>query len=158
MSLSFDLKTLRNAKTYSKIPHPKRSISDENAVNTSASSDPERIEEPANRTLHELLEEMIKANLAQLNQQISALTQLLKKLIQESSARNSLTAETRTQQTQARRSPGHEVGTPRALPARKIGSTGSPPDWHASTVYHKQSSSTHKQQKVPSRKFFDTVK
>ena len=128
MSFSPDLRTLRNGKTYCKISHPKISVNAENTVNASASSDPERVETPANRISHDLIEEIIKAHLGPLNEKISTLTQLLNQLIQESSACNSPTADTRTQQTQARRSPGHEIGTSRALPAREKGSPGYPPD------------------------------
>ena len=101
----------------------------QNITNVSASSKPEHIGEPTNGILHHLIEEETKANLGPLNEQISTfLTRLLNQLIQESSARNSPTADTRTMQTRARRSPSTEVGISRALPATEIGSTSSPPD------------------------------
>ena len=39
------------------------SMNDGNTVNASTSSDPKRIEEPANKILYKLVEEIIKANL-----------------------------------------------------------------------------------------------
>ena len=100
----------------------------QNITNVSASSKPEHIGEPTNWIPHHLIEEGTKANLGPLNEQISTLTRLLNQLIQESSARNSPTADTRTMQTRARRSPSTEVGISRALPATEIWSTSSPPD------------------------------
>ena len=63
-----------------------------NAVDTPASRNPKR-----NEISHDLIEERIKANLGPPNEQISVVTQLLNQLIQESSVRNSPTADTRTQ-------------------------------------------------------------
>ena len=100
------------------------SVSAENIADTPASRNSERIEEATNRILNDVIEERIKTNLRPLNEQIYSLTQLLNQFIQESSARNSPTADTRTQQTQSIRSPSNEAGTSRVLPASAIGSTG----------------------------------
>ena len=132
MSFSPDLRILRNGKMYSTISHPKMSESTENTADTSAPPNVEHMEEPNNGILHELIEQRIKyqakANLGPVSEQISTLTQLLNQLIQESSERNSPTADTSTQQRQAKRSPSHIFGTSRALPAREFRNTGSPPD------------------------------
>ena len=103
-------------------------ISTHDTANTCGSRNSERIEETTNEISHELIEEKIKANLEPLKEKIPTLTQLLDQLILESSARTSPTVDTRSQQTRTRRSPSHEAGTSRALPAREIGSRGSPPD------------------------------
>ena len=102
----------------------------ENSADTPASHNPKRTEEATNEISHDLTEERIKTNLGALNKQISTLTQLLNQLIQESSERNSSTADTRTQQTQSRPSPSREAGSSGALPAREIGSAGPAPDIH----------------------------
>ena len=128
MTFSPDLRTRGNGKTYSKTSNPEKVLSAENTVSTSASSYSEHIDERANKISLELIEERIKAILGPVNEQISTLTQLLNPLIQESSARNSPTADTCTQQTQARRSLSREAGTSRALSAREIGRTGYPPN------------------------------
>ena len=61
-------------------------------------------------------------------EQLSTLTQLLNQLIRERSAGNFSTAITRIQQTHARGSPSQEAGASGALPAKEIGSMGSPLD------------------------------
>ena len=109
-------------------------MSAENIADTPASRDPERTEEPIKGILHELVEERIKATLGPLNEQRSTLIQLLNQLIQENWARISSSTDFRTQQTQSRRSASHEAGTSRALPARKIASTGCPLDTIQSAV------------------------
>ena len=124
MNFSPDLRKLRNKKIYSTNSHPEISVSAETSGNTSAPGNPERIEKPDNEIPHELIKERIMANLGLLNEQIPTLTQLLNQLIQQSSTRNSATADTRTQQTQARRPPSHESGTSRALPEKNFESTG----------------------------------
>ena len=128
MSFSPDLRAIRNGKINSTISHPKMSVSAENTTDTSAPRNPEHIEESNNGLLHQLINERIKANLGPLKEQIPTLTQLLNHLIQESPARNPPTADIRTQQTQARRSPSHESKTSRASLAGLIGNTGSLPD------------------------------
>ena len=128
MSFSPDLRAIRNGKINSTISHPKMSVSAENTTDTSAPRNPEHIEESNNGLLHQLNNKRIKANLGPLKEQIPTLTQLLNDLIQQSPARNSPTADIRTQQTQAKRSPNHESRTSRASPAGLIGNTGSPPD------------------------------
>ena len=113
---------------FSKISHPKMSVSAESTADTPASHNPKRTEEATKGTSHELIKERIKVNLRPPNEQIITLTRLLNQLIQESSALNSPMAKTRTQQDQSRRSPSREAANSRALPAREIGSTGSPHD------------------------------
>ena len=103
------------------------SVSAENTTNSSASGDPERFEEPTHGLSHELNGERIKVKWGPLSEQMITLTQLLKYLIQQSSARNFPTEDARTQPTQARHSFSHEAGTSRALLAKDIGSTGFPP-------------------------------
>ena len=128
MSFSPELRTLRNGEIYSTMSRPKMSMSAENTAGGSALRDPERIEGPDDGILHELIEEGIKANLRPLIDQLSTLTQLLNLLIQESATCNSPTADTHTQRTHVRRSSSREARASRALPAREIGGTGSPPD------------------------------
>ena len=145
MSFSPGLRALANGKICIKISLPRMSVSTEKTAGTPASRNPERTEEATNGISPELIEERIKANLGPLNEQISALTQLLNQLIKESSGRNSPTADTRTQQTQSRLSSSREAGTSGAPQTRGTLCTGSPLDNHCalffwtSTVLHSSS-------------------
>ena len=98
----------------------------ESNTNSTAACDPE-IAEPINGVSPDLTEESINANLEPLNE-ISALTHLLKQLIQENSARNSPMVGLYTQQKQSRHSPSQEAETSRASPATATGNMGFPPD------------------------------
>ena len=123
-----DQSTCRSGKLYSKISDPKVSASVQNPAITPATRDPKIAEEPINGVSKDLIEERIKANLDPLNAHLSTSTPLLNQLIQESSARDSPTADTCTQQTQSRHSPSHEAGSSKALPASTTGNTGFPAD------------------------------
>ena len=63
------------------------SLGTENTAATPTTREPEQAEEPTNGISHDLIKERIRANLNPLNDQISRLTQVLKQLIQEISAR-----------------------------------------------------------------------
>ena len=91
-----DQSTRRSGKLYSKISDPKMSASVQNPANTPATRGPKIAEEPINGVSKDLIEERIKANLDPLNTHLSTSTQLLNQLIQESSARDSPTADTCT--------------------------------------------------------------
>ena len=97
----FDLRALRSEKNYSKISHPKMSLGTENTAATPTTREPEQAEEPTNGISHDLIKERIRANLNPLNDQISRLTQVLKQLIQEISARNIPAADTVESLTQS---------------------------------------------------------
>ena len=110
---------LRIGETYSKMLHPETSTTAKNSTKSPTLSDLKRIKEPRNGILQELIEKRITVNLGTLKEEISNLTQLLNQLIRESSARHSPTVDTRTQQTQARRSSSIEVGTSEPCQLRK---------------------------------------
>ena len=100
------------------------SVGAENTTKSPPSRDPEGSNEPTNGISHDLIEEIIKAYLGTLHEQISKLSQPLNQLIQENSARNYSTAITCFQQRQSRHSPSHETETSRAVPVREISNTG----------------------------------
>ena len=124
MSFFPNLRTLRSRKIYSITSHP----ASLKIAGSPATRDPEPTEKLVNGISNDLIEGKIRVKLGLVNEQISTLTQLLNQSIQESSARNFLLVDTRTQQTPSRRSPSHEKGTSRRPPASSVGSTGNPPN------------------------------
>ena len=88
----------------------KISVNAENSVDAHELCDAERADETSTAVSPNLLEERIKSNLEPRNAQISILSQLLNQLIQDNSARDSLTAGPRTHQRQSRHLLSGEVG------------------------------------------------
>ena len=128
MSFFPDSTFLKNGKTYSQKLHLETSVNAENTTDAPEACDTDSADEPITAVSPDLIDEKIKANLEPLSAQISTLTQLLKQLIQDNSARNSPIAGPRTHWTQPGHSPDSEVGTSRTLPGTEIGSTGFLPD------------------------------
>ena len=128
MNFPPDKSTLKSGRIYSQNLPLKISVNAENTFDAAAARDLEREDELINGASPDTLEEMIKTNLEPLNEQIFTLTQLLNKLIQESSVRYSPTAGSPTQQTQSRHLPSNEAGTYRSVLASANGSTGYPLD------------------------------
>ena len=128
MRFSPDLRTLRNRKTNSKTSNAEMCVSGENTSDRSTLHNRERIKEPNKYVSHKMIEAKTKANLEPLNERKSSLTRLPNQLIQQNSAQNSPTVDTRVQQTWARRSPYHKASTCRDFPPGELTITVSPPD------------------------------
>ena len=121
MSVSPDCKTLGCSKTYSQKLRPKMSVNTENTIDSSKTRRVEQIDGNTNRISPELIEEMIRADLEPVNEQISTRLQLLNELIQANSAETTPMAGSLTHRLQVGPSFNREAWAP-------IGGTRSSPD------------------------------
>ena len=128
MSFSADYRTLRNCKIYSQSLYLKISVNAETNADATKARDSEIADGPITGVSPYPIVERVKANVKPMNLQISTLTHLINRLIQDNSALNSPTVGSPTQCTQREPSTGSQVGNSRVLPGTVIGSTGFPLD------------------------------
>ena len=95
MSFSYKFKTLRNGKSYDSRAQPELSAHEEEATGEVETVTIGSNEESGIRVSPDLVDERIKASVEPLHAQISALTEMMDRLIQSNSAGESTTASSR---------------------------------------------------------------
>ena len=154
MSFSCELKRLRNGNSYDLRIQPKMSTHGDENNGAAETEITEGSEEGHIRLSPELVDERIKASLEPLHAQISALTEMMDRLIQNSLTTESTTASTRGLKLQHESPYSEEPGSSRFLPDSSISDYRGILARHPSMVQRSSDSLKNTERKVTLSHFF----